>query len=181
MTHPDTGREPPLWLAAYWGVLGVLALVGNAIWRLTPNAIEPIRDGSLTWWHWIVWAVWVAWMLVSEGYKGFQKQFAPRVAARAMYLARHPRPHAVVLAPLFCMGLFHATRKRLIVSWAVLLGIVTLVIIVRQLAQPWRGIIDAGVVIGLAYGVVCVLWFFGRALAGHPSPVPPDVPEHDER
>ena len=34
-------------------------------------------------------------------------------------------PAIVLLAPLFCMGLFHATRKRLIVSWCALTGIVT--------------------------------------------------------
>jgi apolipoprotein N-acyltransferase len=94
-----------------------------------------------------------------------------------MYAARHPRPVIVVLAPLFCMGLFHATRKRLIVSWCALIGIVGLIVLVRQLDQPWRGIVDGGVVAGLGWGLVAMLWFMVRALLGHPMPVPADVPE----
>ncbi|WP_428263368.1 hypothetical protein [Haliangium sp.] len=164
------------WPIAFWGVLGFAAIVFRAVWSLTPIAVEPIRAGGLGLGHWALWIGWVVFMVYSEGYKGFQLKVSPRVAARALYAARHPRPVIVLLAPLFCMGLVHATRKRLIVSWCVLTGIVGLVLLVRQLDQPWRGIVDAGVVAGLAWGLITMLWWFARALAGHPMPVPTDVP-----
>ncbi len=56
------------------------------------------------------------------------------------------------------------------------MAIVTLVISVRQLAQPWRGIIDAGVVLGLALGVASLLYHFVRQLAGNTPAVPLDLP-----
>ena len=149
---------------ALWGILGVLAILGQAIWRLTPIALQPYREGGLSWWMWALALVWTLYMLYSEGY-------------RAFFLARHPRWPAVLYAPLYCMGFFHATRKRLIVSWCVIAGIFGLVLLVHQLAQPWRGIVDTGVVLGLVYGAFAVVWFFARAAAGHLPPIPPEVPE----
>ncbi len=169
-------REP-IYSIAVWGVLGFAAVLLQAIWSLTPIALEPILNGTLTSFQIAIYLAWVGFMIYSEGYRGFQLKMAPRVAARAMYAARHPQPlWLIILAPVFCMGLIHATRKRLIVSWCVLIGIVALVIAVRTLGQPWRGIIDGGVVVGLTWGLVWTLWYFIRAVAGHPMPVPDDVP-----
>lgn len=159
-----------------WGVGGFIALVSQAIVRLTPLALEPIEAGSLSPWHWAVWIAWVAFSIYSEGYKGFYRNAAPRVVARGFHLAGETRPMRRLLAPLFCMGLFGASRKRLIVSWSLYAGIVVLVIAVRQLSQPWRGIVDAGVVVGLGLGLLSVIYFFAAALAGRPMPVPPDLP-----
>ena len=69
-----------------------------------------------------------------------------------------------MLGPAFCMGLFHARRRTMIVSWMLPVVVVCLVVFVRQLAQPWRGIIDAGVVVGLAIGLVSLCWLFARAV-----------------
>jgi hypothetical protein len=179
MPMAGTDTRKPIHAIAVWGVLGFGVIVFRAIWSLTPMALAPIRAGSMTALHWALYLGWLVFMLYSEGYKGFQRKFAPRLAARAMYAARHPRPLIVALAPLFCMGLFHATRKRLIISWCVLIGITTLVVLVRQLDQPWRGIVDGGVVAGLLWGLVAMLWFLVRALQGHPMPVPSDVPGDD--
>lgn len=158
-----------------WGIAGVLALLVQAIYRLTPYALEAI-DAQLGTVESAVLVAWVAINAYSEGYRGFHKMFAPRVIARAQALDANPRPLLVLLAPLFCMGLIHATRKRLIVSWVLTLGIVGFVIVVRRLDQPWRGIIDAGVVVGLGAGVVSTLYFLVLALAGRPMPVSPDLP-----
>jgi hypothetical protein len=158
--------------AGWWGVVGVVAILANAIYRLTPIALAA-NDVSLTAIHWIVLAVWVVFIVYSEGYRAFHNGFSPRVVARAQYLSAHPRPLYVAIAPLYCMGLVYATRTRLIVSWCVTLGIIGLVVLMRQLAQPWRGIIDGGVVLGLTVGVLSILYF---ALAKQPT-VPPDVPE----
>jgi hypothetical protein len=170
-----TNTRKPVYAVAVWGVLGFAAIVFRAVWTLAPMALAPIRAG-MTGLQWTLYVGWLVFMVYSEGYKGFQRKVAPRVAARAMYAATHPRPWIVLLAPLFCMGLFHATRKRLIVSWCALTGIVTLILLVRQLDQPWRGIVDGGVVAGLGWGLVAMLWFLVRALQGHPMPVPADVP-----
>jgi hypothetical protein len=174
-----TSTRKPVYAVAVWGVLGFAAIVFRAVWSLTPIALEPIRAGTMTALQWALYVGWLGFMVYSEGYKGFQRKVAPRVAARAMYAATHPRPLLVILAPLFCMGLIHATRKRLIVSWCVFTGIVVLVILVRQLEQPWRGIVDGGVVAGLGWGLVALLWSFVRALQGHRTPVPADLPGDD--
>ena len=42
---------------------------------------------------------------------------------------------------------------------------VAIVVFVRMLAQPWRGIIDAGVVLGLAWGVVSIVYYVVRAMS----------------
>lgn len=166
---------PRLGWPGLWGLAGIVLLLGQAIVRLLPFALElldrelaPLELASLV--------GWVAMSGYSEGYRGFQKQFSPRVVARAQHLSAHPRPLHVALAPLFCMGLIHATRKRLIVSWVLTLAIIAIVIVVRRFAQPWRGIVDAGVVVGLGWGLIAIGYFVVRAHRGHAMPVPPDVP-----
>lgn len=165
-------------LIVLWGVVGALALLLNAIRRLAVLALEPLVDPrlELTGWHLALYVASVVLNGYAEGYRGFQRGFAPRTVARALHLARHPRALHVVLAPLYVMGLIHATRRRLIASWVLLVGIVGLVLLVRRLAQPWRGIIDAGVVVGLGWGVVVMVVQLVRGLAGRSMPVGPDVP-----
>ena len=63
------------------------------------------------------------------------------------------------------MGLFRAPRRVLITSWVLLFAIMGVVVLVRQIAQPWRGIIDAGVVVGLGAGLLSMLFLFARAIA----------------
>jgi hypothetical protein len=165
-------------VAAAWGVLGVMTLIGEAAWRLSGYAVEAIA-GGLTPLQWAVMLGFAAFMGYSEGYRGFHRAFAPRVTARARRLAREPKLHLVVVAPLVCMGFLHATRKRLTVSWVLVSMIVLLVIGVRQLPQPWRGIADAGVVVGLSWGLASIAWFAVLALRGTPHEVPADFPGDD--
>ena len=165
----------PLHLAALWGAGGFVLLLMQAIYRLTPLALEPVEAGMVGW-QWALYAGSIAFNTYVEGYRAFHLQAAPRVVARAFHLAENPRPLHVALAPLFCMSLFHATRKRLIVSYCVYVGIVVLIILVRGLPQPWRGMVDAGVVVALTFGLISVLYHFGRALAGRPFALPAEVP-----
>ncbi len=116
-------------------------------------------------------------MAYAEGYRAFQQAFSPRVAARARYLRDHPNLMHSLLAPLFCMAYFHAQRRRQITSISVTAGIIILVILVRFLEQPWRGIIDGGVVVGLAWGLVSLVVFAYRALTAGTFPYSPEVPE----
>lgn len=165
-----------LGVVGLWGIAGVIAILAQALRRLIPMVAE-VAKFTLTPLEIIVLIGWVAIMLYSEGWRGFHRQFSPRVVARAHYLSRHPKPLFALLAPIYCMGLIHATRKRLLVSWILTLAIVMLVIAVKQLAQPWRGIVDAGVVAGLAFGVGSIVYFTVNALRGRLPSVPPDVPE----
>jgi hypothetical protein len=75
------------------------------------------------------------------------------------------------------MGLFHATRRRLFVSWGVLLGVTALIVLVRLLDQPWRGIVDAGVVVGLSWGTLSLLTVVGRAVVSGRSSASAELPE----
>ena len=163
-------------LAALWGLCGYTLLIVTAVLRLWPYVVELFAKSSLEIHHTVALVAWVGFMLYSEAYRGFHLAFAPRFAVRAAHLARQPTVLRALLAPAFCMGLLFATRKRLIVSWLLVVAIVGLVLGVRMLAQPWRGIVDVGVVLGLAAGSGSVLWFFGRALTGTAIPMAPDLP-----
>ena len=161
-------------LGAVWGVTGVTVMLIFATVRLGETALEAMV-GPLTGLQWTLLIVNVLFMAHAEGYKGFQKNFSPRVVARAKHVLTHPSIANVVLAPLFCMGFFNAPRKRLIVTYAVTLGIVALVVVFRMLPQPWRGILDAGVVVGLTWGAISILAFAGRALSGRDGDVSPEL------
>ena len=100
---------------------------------------------------------------------------------RALHLGEHPRLLHVVLAPFFCTGLFHATRRRVIAMWILYGGLVALIVSVRQLSQPWRGMIDAGVVVGLTWGVIAILATYLRAMAGHVPAASPELPGEDQK
>lgn len=162
-------------VALLWGVLGVMALVTQPLVRLSPLVVEAI-EGGLTGLQWALLCGWVALNAHAEGYRGFHCRFAPRVIARADYLRRHPRPLWVVLAPLFCMSLFHASRRGVVVARTLVVAIVALVIAIRQLEQPWRGIVDAGVVVGLGLGLASLVYWFVRLLRGHAPTASPDLP-----
>jgi DMSO/TMAO reductase YedYZ heme-binding membrane subunit len=114
-------------------------------------------------------------MAYAEGYRGFQKGFSPRVAARAKYLKDKPDLMRSLLAPFFCMGYFHASRKRKIVSISLTIAIIGLVLMVGRVPQPWRGIIDVGVVIGLAWGIISLFIFTVQAFTSKEFKYSPEV------
>ena len=160
-----------------WGLGGVVALLVFAIYRLAPLAFE-LADLRLNLLHWAALIFSVVYMSYAEGYKGFHLGFAPRVVVRALYLGRDPRPGFVLLAPLFCMGFVHATRRRKLATFGLTAMIVCFIAVARQLPQPWRGILDAGVVAGLSIGICSILYFMAVArLAPQQIEVSPDTPE----
>ncbi len=170
-------------IAYYWGLLGVAGLLASAVWRLSPRIAE-LAEFTLGPLHWLVLAIFTPYMAYAEGYKGFHLNFAPRVVARALYLRERSQTSAAqsvlftVLAPAFCMGYFHATRSRMLVSWLVSSAIVALVVAVSRTPQPWRGIVDAGVVTGLALGILSLLWHWLRATRGTRPVTPLDLPDN---
>ena len=163
-------------IGAVWGVLGLSLIFGSALYRLYPYAQE-LCGTSFAWYHWAALAASLVFMGYAEGYKGFHLKFSPRVAARALYLKQNPTLARILFAPLFCMGFFHATRKRKIVSYCLTLMIIGLIVLVRRLDQPWRGIVDAGVLLGLGWGLVSIWLFSIQAFFGKGFDVSPETPE----
>ena len=163
-------------LIATWGIVWVSLLLGRAIWRLTPYAVDVWTEDLMTAgqkWLFIGWLVANAYL---EGYRGFQLRFSPRVVSRAVYLGQNPRPLWVILALPFCISLFHSTRRQKTVSWIFIGALVLLIWWVRSLPQPWRGIVDGGVVLGLVWGLAVIWWLFARYLIGAKIPPPSDLP-----
>jgi len=173
---PRAPRSAAQIAIATWGVGSVALLLVEAIWRLTDTAVTILRREVLTPAEWAAFAAWLVFIVYVEGYRAFQLRFSPRVVARALYLADHPRPLHVALAPLYCMAMIHAPRRRLIASWVLVAGIVGIILFVRTLPPIYRAIVDAGVVCALTWGTGVMVVLFARGLRGAPMPVPPDVP-----
>jgi hypothetical protein len=167
----------PFYLVYAWALLGVVALLLQAVVRLAPIAWEPIALGMLSTTEATVYVSWVLFNAYAEGYRAFQKAFCPRVVARAHHVAVHPSALHALLAPAFAMCLLHATRRRLIVSWCLVCGLFLLVLAVRSLPQPWRGIVDGGVVVGLGWGLLALVAGGLRALKAGPPAVTLHLPE----
>ncbi len=146
------------WIGPVWGLLGVTALLGWAIYRLGLIGLEGL---AVAWdpLHWAVFALWLAVTAVGKGHFALRRGWSPRIAARVRHLHDHPAVIRTLLAPLFCLGFFHAPRKRIIISTVMVIVMIGLVIAVQGLVQPWRGIVDLGVAVGLAWGLVS-LWQF---------------------
>ena len=142
--------------------------------RILPRATA-IFNLKLTLLEWIVLIGWSIFMVITEGYRGFQKQFSPRFAARTWHLVNHGKPVDLILAPLYCMGYFHATKKRMLTSWLLTAGIALLIIIVSFMPQPWRGIVDWGVLAGLLYGLFWVYVFIVRVVKSRSYIVDPEI------
>lgn len=161
-------------VAAVWGAAGLAGLLLFAVLRLCAVVVA----GWAVTWHWHHWLLAVAnalFMAWSEGHRGFGQGFSPRCAARVMWLRRNPTALKAILAPLFVMGYFGAPRRRVIGTWALTVAIVLAIVVVHALPQPWRAVLDIGVVIGLCWGLATFgaqLWRAGR---GPEYPVSPEV------
>ena len=172
----DNNRTSPTgWFGFLWGVAGFAWILLDAILRLSHIAVEVFSSG-LSAAQWVLVVIVVTFMAYAEGYRGFQLSFSPRTAARALYLRRHPDLLAAVLAPLFCMGFFRATRRVLLIAWVGTALIIILIIGLRLTPQPWRSIVDAGVVVGLTWGLVSFLWNVRQGLRSGSYPTSPEVP-----
>jgi len=163
-------------LGIIWAILGVSVLLLNAIIRLAPRGVEALQM-ELGVFQWILLVGFALFMMVAEGYRGFQKSFSPRTAARVKYLKGNPTLLRVLLAPFFAMGFFEATKKTKIVVWSIMTMVVLLITLVSQLPQPWRGIIDIGVVLGLSWGVISFWILTYRALTSSQFTASPMLPE----
>ena len=135
-----------------------------AVYRLMPVALGAY-DAPLSAWTWAMVAAICVFMAYTEGYRGFQLRFSPRTAARIRHLRDHPDRLNTLLAPLFAFGFFRADRRTQITAYVLSIGIMILVLIVHRMEQPWRGIIDTGVVVGLGWGIISLVGCIHQALS----------------
>jgi hypothetical protein len=159
-----------------WGAIGSVGLLFYSALRLSFIAQE-FFSFPATSMHWLVLLAWMAFMAYAEGYRGFQKAFSPRVAARLIWLKHNPNSWLVILAPIYAIGLIYASRRRFFTNLALLVLIVGFVMIALSLPQPWRSIVDAGVVVGLTWGILATLVFLFQAWNADLTLVDPELPE----
>lgn len=174
MNHQTSTRGLLGNAAFIWGLGGFFLLLVFAIYRLTPIAWSAIQQ-PLTGLQYALLIGNTLFMAHSEGYKGFQKAYSPRVVSRALYLRENATLPLVLLAPFFCMTYFGAPRKRVIVSWCLTIGIIILILIFQRLPSPWRGILDAGVVVGLTWGVTATLIILFSTIAKKRERADPEI------
>jgi uncharacterized membrane protein YkgB len=74
------------------------------------------------------------------------------------------------------MAFFRAARRAKTAAWIVTIMVLIAIFIVRQVPQPWRGVIDTGVVAGLAWGSISLIITAIRALVGHIAVADPELP-----
>ncbi len=154
-------------------------LIGFALYRLAPVAVEAFLY-ELFWYHWVALVINSLFMVYSEGYRGFQKGFSPRVVARCKHLRQNPKVLHVFLAPLFCIGYFHVLRNRQRNVIALTAAIIILITIIQGIDQPWRGIIDVGVAMGLSWGLVTLFAFAAQAALSDNFDYSPELPQPKE-
>ena len=174
---PAAARGLVYTITFLWGVSGVLLLFARAIARLTPMALAPIVERSLSPLQIALYVAWVLFNAYSEGYRAFQKSFSPRVVGRAHQLASAPTLLRALLAPLYCLSLFHANRRGLTLAWSMLAIIAGLVWLLGVTPQPWRGIVDGGVVVALAWGALVIVILAVRTLLGSPPRAKLNLPD----
>jgi len=169
------GLSLKAWIAAIWGLGGVYLLILYSIVKLAPRAWEAL-DAEPGFIHWAVAIINLIFMLYVEGYRGFQKSFAPRTVARAHFLFRNPNWRDLSLGPFFCMGYYRMNRRPRIGIYALTVMMIFFILLLPLLPQPWRGALDLGVVIGLSYGIATLSFFTYHAFVRNDPRYSPEIP-----
>lgn len=152
----QTPRDARAMLVAAWALIGLSFVFLNAIVRLGARALDTLA-GGLTPGQWAVLVLLTLMFVYTEGIRGIQARFAPRVAVRLHELLRRRRLLWDVLAPLYLLSLVGAPPRTLLRAWAGVTAIIVAVMIVRTFAEPWRGITDFAVVTALGWGLVAII------------------------
>ena len=130
-------HSPSQKVLASWAIFSVLAFIGSAVRRLILVAVEPVLKGDLSLYQAILYATWVAIMVYVEGYKSFHLKFSPLVVKRSFILTQEPTVLKSIFAGPYAMGLIGANKKRTIISWSIVAGVMVLVKLVKLLEYPW--------------------------------------------
>jgi hypothetical protein len=143
-------------VGAAWGIAGFLMLLGFVIFQLTTPAMEAFSH-PLVWYHWPALAGVISFFLYIKGYRAFQRELSRRVVARALILRAKPDILKVLLAPLYCMGFFGAGLRRQLTMICLTLVMVGFILVFNRIDQPWRGIVDFGLVVSFAWGFIATV------------------------
>ena len=141
-----------------WGFVGVSLILLHGITCVYPYVVT-LDFSKMFWYHYLSLIISIIFLGYAEGYKGFQLSFSPRAAKRVKLVFKNPSFVNVVLSPLFCMGFFGISKKRMKITYILTITIIFLIIIIERISEPWRGIIDTGVLVGLSWGLLS-FWFF---------------------
>jgi len=157
-------------LVTAWGVFGVAAYLAYGVQKVGPIiriGISSISSSS----QWVALVLTLIFFAYVEGFRGFQKSFAPRVVSRAWAVSQRGGPlwHKIA-APIFSIGYFHGRRGRVLSSWLLTLGVAGVVAGVKRLGPVSRGIVDAGVALGLTWGIASVILIYLRSLLKGSAP-----------
>ena len=145
-------------IGAFWGFIGISLILLHGMSCVVPYVFS-MELSNMKWYHIISLFLSIITLGYAEGYKGFQLSFSPRAAKRVNLVSKNPNFKNVVFSPLFCMGFFGISKQRMIITYLLTLSIIFLIIIIEKMSDPWRGIIDAGVLVGLSWGLLS-FWFF---------------------
>lgn len=161
-------------VGAIWGIGGIFINLSWAVLRVFPYTL-PAFNMPLKWYHWVVMVLFALQMLYSEAYKGFHLKFCPRVTARMKYLQAHPNWKDVLLAPIFCIGYYNASKRTKIVAYGIFVFVFLIIRLMQYIPQPWRGVFDVGVILGLGGGILSLLYYTIWAFSKKPFPFNADV------
>ncbi len=165
-------------IGAIWGIIGWIALLAYAVYKLSIPVFS-LKPADLEWYHWLVLVLNALFLVYMKGVRGFQRSLAPRIVTRGRYLRAHPHLLWTLFAPLFCMGYFHIIRRKQIVTIVMTVFMVILIVIVRGLPYPWRGVLDTGILLALGWGIVQLVRFGIGGLTAVSFPYPTYIEDRD--
>lgn len=125
-----------------------------------------------------IYAATVVIFALGQGNRCLQRLFAPLVVKRAFNLDySKSRTVNFVLAPLYVMGLLHATKSRLIKSSNLIFGTAALQIALQSgmiisggASSPLLSILNAGFAAGFGWGVVSLAWLYVSSIVSGKTP-----------
>ena len=131
-------------------------MFASSIYRLGTRGVVTIQAG-LGWGEWSMLVLLTVAFVYGEGFRVLDRRWVPSVVERALLVRDDPRLLVRLLAPLYGLSLVGARRDDLIRGWLLATAILSAVLIVRALPDPWRGIVDFAVAAALAWGLVAIL------------------------
>ncbi len=164
-TLGENDRQPlSKTLGQLWGLLFLTALFAMGGYRLTLKGVELFKPE-------LAYFLWYGVLLVLGAGKGeflFRRQFIHRTLARGRALGETGRAGDYLLAPFCMLSLYRPwQRKHQIVSWVLIPAMVTLAILFLTVVPDgsFKGAVDFGIGLALAYGALIYLMYLGRFLA----------------
>ena len=159
-SFPQTLSKTPslFWgrVGAVWGIVGFILLLSRGVFRLHTE-VASLNTNEVSTWHLVAMLVSILLFGIGEGYFALQQAYIPRLLKRAEHLKNYPTTPKVLFAPLYCMGLIGWDRLTTLKSWGGVVGVLTIIFLVRLVPTPWIEIILVGVIAALSWGCIVSL------------------------